>query len=80
MAKLFLKNVRTINERIRNKREELVIEPTIRQLRIVQKESNRDVKRIAQRARLTAIKKSSAPCPMRCAIKNSYLLTSTSSP
>jgi len=47
MAELFQKDVRTINEHIKNvfKEKELEVEPTIRNFRIVQKEGNREVTR-----------------------------------
>jgi hypothetical protein len=47
MAELFQKDVRTINEHIRNilEENELEAEPTIRKFRIVQKEGQREVSR-----------------------------------
>ena len=48
MAQLFQKSISTINEHIRNiyKEEELNTNSTIRKIRIVQKEGNRDVQRV----------------------------------
>ena len=48
MAELFQKDVRTINEHIKNVLDEgeLDPEPTIRKFRIVQKEGNRQVERM----------------------------------
>ena len=57
MAELFDKDVRTINEHLKNiyKEQELAQEPTIRKFRIVQQEGNRQVTRQVDHYNLDAI-------------------------
>ena len=57
MAELFSVDVRTVNEHLKNiyKTTELLREATIRKIRIVQKEGNRDVARDVDFYNLDAI-------------------------